>query len=126
MAIQVGHLLSNEPGFYLEGQWGIRIESVVVCKEVKVGLASARHSTSWLMVLPLPPQTRFDWGGQWLGFERLTRVPIQASLVDGHIMSPEQAAWLKQHNALVLQDVMPLLTRKEDDLARQWLKAACA
>jgi Xaa-Pro aminopeptidase len=34
--IKPGHIVSNEPGFYLEGEWGIRIESVVVCKEIEV------------------------------------------------------------------------------------------
>lgn len=71
-------------------------------------------------------QTRFDWGGQWLGFERITRVPIQSSLVDFGLMSPEQTRWLREHNREVLRDIMPLLTRKEDDLARKWLRATCA
>lgn len=34
--INPGHIVSNEPGFYLEGEWGIRIESVIVCKEIEV------------------------------------------------------------------------------------------
>ena len=34
--IKPGHIVSNEPGFYLEGEWGIRIESVIVCKEIEV------------------------------------------------------------------------------------------
>ncbi len=36
VTLEKGHMLSNEPGFYLEGQWGVRIESVLVCQEVEV------------------------------------------------------------------------------------------
>ena len=34
--LEPGHTISNEPGFYLEGKWGIRIESIITCKIVKV------------------------------------------------------------------------------------------
>lgn len=34
--LKPGHIVSNEPGFYLEGEWGIRLESVIVCKEIEV------------------------------------------------------------------------------------------
>jgi Xaa-Pro aminopeptidase len=42
--IEPGHIVSNEPGFYLEGEWGIRIESVVVCKQIDVSASLPRMS----------------------------------------------------------------------------------
>ncbi|GHJ86035.1 hypothetical protein NliqN6_2437 [Naganishia liquefaciens] len=99
-----GHLISNEPGFYLEGQWGIRTESVIICKPVK---------------------TRYDFGGTWLGWERITRVPIQTSLVDFELLSSEQKTWLKKHNETCRDDLMPLLTKKGDEAVRKWLKRSC-
>lgn len=47
-----GHLISNEPGFYLEGQWGIRTESVLICKPVKVRESHVIAKTAELMVSP--------------------------------------------------------------------------
>ncbi|KAJ9115292.1 hypothetical protein QFC20_001159 [Naganishia adeliensis] len=99
-----GHLISNEPGFYLEGQWGIRTESVLICK---------------------PAKTRYDFGGTWLGWERITRVPIQTSLVDFNLLSAEQRMWLKLHNEVCRDDLMPLLTLKGDERVRKWLKQTC-
>jgi Xaa-Pro aminopeptidase len=70
-------------------------------------------------------QTRYDWGGQWLGFERVTRVPIQTSLVDLDLMSKEQTRWLREHNKQVYDDLLPLLNRPGDEAARKWLKRTC-
>ena len=51
-----GEVISDEPGFYRDGEWGIRIENVVVCVEKAV---------------------RETWGdGKWLGFETVTMVPF--------------------------------------------------
>lgn len=100
--IRPGHVVSNEPGFYLEGEWGIRIESVVVCKEIK---------------------TRYNYDkSPWLGWERITRVPIQTDLVDYELMTQDEKTWLKEHNEQCKREVMPLLNRPGDEKARQWLE----
>jgi Xaa-Pro aminopeptidase len=49
-------------------------------------------------------------------------VPIQASLVDLLLLSKDEAQWLKDHNAQVIEEVMPLLNRTGDEKARKWLK----
>jgi Xaa-Pro aminopeptidase len=68
-------------------------------------------------------QTRYAFGqAPWLCWERVTRVPIQASLVDFTLLSKEEAQWLKDHNDLCIKEVMPLLNRTGDEKARKWLK----
>ncbi|KAI5481864.1 xaa-pro aminopeptidase [Pseudohyphozyma bogoriensis] len=95
-----GHVLSNEPGFYEEGSFGIRIESVVGVKEVT---------------------TRRAFGDKrWLGFERFTTVPIQSSFVDYSLLSPAERKWLRKHNKLCVQKLAPLVAG--DKRALKWLK----
>jgi Xaa-Pro aminopeptidase len=68
-------------------------------------------------------QTKYNFGtAPWLGWERVTRVPIQPSLVDFSLLSKEETQWLKDHNAQAIAEVMPLLTRTGDENARKWLK----
>ena len=68
--LQENMVCSNEPGYYEDGNFGVRIENLVVVKEVK---------------------TQFRFGGQtYFGFERLTLVPLQAKLMDPSIMTPKE------------------------------------
>lgn len=73
---QPGHITTIEPGFYKEGEWGIRTESVYLCKNVEV--SHGLHPqigclTAW--------QTMYDFGGKvWLGWERVTQVRAFPSL----------------------------------------------
>lgn len=94
-----GNITSNEPAYYEEGAFGIRIESVLLVRKV---------------------DTDRNFGGQWLGFERLTQIPIQASFVDHALLSKEEKRWLEGHNRECMKRVMPLLG--EDKRARKWLK----
>ncbi|GAA5868614.1 hypothetical protein JCM1840_005510 [Sporobolomyces johnsonii] len=96
-----GHVTSNEPAYYEVGAYGIRIESVIGVKEVK---------------------TRRDFGDRkWLGFERFTMIPIQSKLVDFSLLSPKEAKWLREHNRLCVEKVLPLV--KDDKRAVKWLKS---
>lgn len=98
--IQVGQIFSNEPGFYVEGQFGVRIESAVLVKHVK---------------------TDVEFGSpDWMGFERLTQVPIQKSLVDWELLSSREKQWLKSHNNSCKQAILPLI--QNDRRAVKWLK----
>ena len=61
-ALQIGNVISNEPGFYKDGSFGIRIENMVVVKEVK---------------------TPNNFGGKkFLGFDTVTRVPYCRKLIE--------------------------------------------
>lgn len=59
----------------LEGKWGMRIESALIVK-------------------PVRPKHNFN-GGVWLGFERLTCVPIQTRMVKDNMLTKEEKQWLK-------------------------------
>lgn len=62
---------------------------------------------------------------RWLGWERLTQVPIQSSLVDWSLMSKAEIRWLNDHNKSVEEAIMPQLTEDQDGPARDWLKRVC-
>lgn len=95
-----GNVVTNEPGFYNEGRWGMRIESALAVRRVR---------------------TRGEFNGPvWLGFERLTVVPIQTRMVKEGMLTKEEKQWLKDHNQRCFQLLSPLL--KEDKRALKWLK----
>lgn len=78
LPLEPGMILSNEPGYYKEGAFGIRIENLIVVEEAQ----------------PLP-------GGddrQFLGFETLTYVPIDRRLIVAEMLSHEERAWLDAYH----------------------------
>ncbi|KAI0266674.1 Creatinase/aminopeptidase [Gloeopeniophorella convolvens] len=95
-----GHILTNEPGYYRAGEFGIRIESVLVVRDVHT-----KHAD--------PDQT-------WLGFERLTCVPIQTRMVVEAMLSREEKEWLREHNRACLVALEGLL--RDDKRALKWLR----
>ncbi len=98
--LAAGMILSNEPGYYKAGEYGIRIENLVLVEERAVAGAEK----------------------DMLGFETLTFAPIDRTLVATDLLSDEERAWLDGYHAKVLALVGPQL--EGDVLA--WLKAACA
>ncbi|KAJ1947526.1 hypothetical protein GGF37_000291 [Kickxella alabastrina] len=98
---QHGMTITNEPGYYEDGSFGIRIENT--CLVVK-------------------KQTPFDYTGGpgFLTFEPVTMVPIQKSLVQVGLLTPDERAWLDAYHASVWASVSPLL--EEGSLAYEWLK----
>lgn len=95
-----GMILSNEPGYYEIGAYGIRIENLLLVRE-SPQKDSARH---------------------WLEFEVLTHTPIDRRLIDATLLTQEERHWLNQYHAIVQQKLLPLL---EDEL-HPWLKRSCA
>jgi len=98
VALQVGMICSNEPGYYKTGAYGIRIENLVVVKSVEVSGAE----------------------NEMLGFETLTLVPIDRALVVRESLTDEEASWLNAYHARVRAEIGPLL----DAQTRAWLDAA--
>ncbi|PRQ42195.1 putative hydrolase [Rosa chinensis] len=96
-SLQSGMIVSNEPGYYEDHAFGIRIENLLVVKEVDT-------------------PNRFGGIG-YLGFEKLTYVPIQAKLIDLSLLSGAEFDWLNDYHSQVWDKVSPLL----DGPARQWL-----
>ena len=108
-----GMVVSNEPGYYEDGQYGIRIENVVLCVE-----ADTPHC--------------FGHGGDpYLGFEPLTMVPLCAALIDERLLRADELAWVNDYHHRVRARMLPLLGRDsacasadtgaEDELALRWM-----
>jgi Xaa-Pro aminopeptidase len=100
-ALQPGMILSNEPGYYRTGAYGIRIENLQVVTAPT----------------PLPGGDR-----EMLGFETLTFAPIDRRLIEPALLDPAERAWLDAYHAEVLARIGP---RVEADV-RAWLEKACA
>jgi len=98
--LQAGMIISNEPGYYKTGEYGIRIENLVLVVEREVEGAEK----------------------DMLGFETLTFAPIDRRLIDVQMLEPEELVWLNCYHAHVLDKIGPTLSGA--DLA--WLQQACA
>ncbi|GBH31919.1 aminopeptidase P family protein [Sphingobium xenophagum] len=98
--LQAGMILSNEPGYYKTGEYGIRIENLVLVEDRAIAGAEK----------PM------------LGFETLTFAPIDRHLIALDLLSPDERAWVNAYHAKVLSVVGPQL----DDDAKAWLESACA
>ncbi|MDO9524811.1 MAG: M24B family metallopeptidase, partial [Gemmobacter sp.] len=100
--LEAGMILSNEPGYYREGAFGIRIENLIVVQDA-------------------PPLPGSD-ARTMLSFETLTFAPIDRRLILTGWLAPGERAWLDAYHAQVLEKIGPLVTGTTLD----WLKAACA
>ena len=98
--LQAGMILSNEPGYYKTGEYGIRIENLVLVEDRAIAGAEK----------PM------------LGFETLTFAPIDRHLIALDLLSPDERAWVDAYHAKVLSVVGPQL----DGDAKTWLESACA
>ncbi|MEX0759220.1 MAG: aminopeptidase P family protein [Tistlia sp.] len=100
VALRPGMIVSNEPGYYKEGAYGIRIENLVAVVE----------------------DARPDDEKPMLAFETLTLAPIDRSAIEPSLMSGEELAWLDAYHARVRKSLSPLLGEAD----RRWLESATA
>jgi Xaa-Pro aminopeptidase len=98
--LQAGMIISNEPGYYKTGEYGIRIENLVLVVEKEVA----------------------DAEKEMLGFETLTFAPIDRRLIVAEMLSPRELEWLNRYHAEVIEKIGPRLTGAD----REWLEQACA
>ncbi len=98
--LEPGMILSNEPGYYREGAFGIRLENLIVVQQA-------------------PP---LGDGRDQLCFETLTFAPFDRCLIRADRLSPDEHAWLDAYHAEVLAKLSPRLSAP----ARDWLAQACA
>ena len=94
-----GMTVTDEPGIYLEGKFGVRIENV-------------------LLVTP----TEEEACGQFMGFEVLTLCPYDFAAIDCRLLRSDEMHWIDAYHARVRNRLMPLLTH--DAEARKWLVEA--
>ncbi|QDC00042.1 aminopeptidase P family protein [Mesorhizobium sp. 8] len=96
-----GMMLSNEPGYYKEGAYGIRLENLI-------------------LVTPAEPVEGGDIAMH--AFETLTLAPFDRRLIKPHLLTRDELHWLDQYHARVLAEIGPML----DGETLAWLEAACA
>lgn len=90
-----GMITSDEPGIYLEGKFGVRLENLLVC--------AARQTNSY---------------GTFLGFESLTMVPFDRDAILWDTLSEKELRWLAAYHQKVYESLAPHLSEEE----RQWLR----
>jgi Xaa-Pro aminopeptidase len=98
--LQAGMIVSNEPGYYKTGEYGIRIENLVLVE----------------------PRAADGAEKPLLGFKTLTLAPIDRAVIDVAMLSTDEKAWLNGYHARVLAEIGPLVPA---DVAA-WLAEACA
>ena len=94
-----GMICSNEPGYYKTGEYGIRIENLVVVSE---------------------PKAMPDGERPMMGFETITLAPIDLNLVEPGLLTDGERIWLNAYHAWVFETLRPLL----DEETRAWLEHA--
>jgi Xaa-Pro aminopeptidase len=101
VALKPGMIVSNEPGYYRSGAFGIRIENLVI-------------------VEPRPQPEGAE--RELLGFETITRAPIDRRLIEPELLDPGERAWLDDYHARVRADLIELVGPETAD----WLIQATA
>jgi Xaa-Pro aminopeptidase len=98
--LQPGMIVSNEPGYYKTGAYGIRIENLVAVKDAEIAGADRRY----------------------LEFETLTLAPIDLNAIDVALLTDGEKGWLNAYHARVRETVAPQV----DAATRAWLDEANA
>lgn len=94
-----GNVLSNEPGYYEDGSFGIRIENIMMVKEV---------------------ETEHCFGDKpFLGFEHVTMVPYCQNLMETSLLTAEEKEWVNAYNAEILERTRGFF--ENDPLTMTWL-----
>ena len=97
--LEEGMLTSNEPGFYKTGEYGIRIENLVLVEQDK--------------------KTAY---GNFLKFNSVTLFPIDKNLIAYNLLTKREVDWLNNYHSTVYKNVSPFLNKKE----KAWMKEKCA
>jgi len=95
LPIEAGNVMSNEPGLYREGKYGIRIENLIACI----------------------PDIENEFG-KFLKFEVLTLCPIETKPIKVELLLPEEKDWLNNYHKTVFEKLSPLLAKDQ----KNWLK----
>ncbi len=98
LPVRAGQVITDEPGIYVSGKFGVRIENCLLCVP--------SHSTDF---------------GKFLAFEPLTLCPYDSALIVPEMLTSEEKAWLNTYHAIVCDRLMSLLT---DEAEKAWLQEA--
>lgn len=104
VSLAVGNVISNEPGYYEDGKFGIRIENMIMVKEV---------------------ETKHKFGDKpYLGFERVTMTPHCRKLVDASLLTEDEKTFINEYHQEVFDKTSKFF--EKDSLAMTWLKRETA
>ena len=101
--LEVGHIISDEPGIYRTGKWGIRTENLIT-------------------VIPAKRTAEATTEDEWLAFETLTLCFYDTSLIEMSMMTEDEIDWLNAYHVRVYKEIAPLLNADE----RAFLARKCA
>jgi len=123
--LKSGMVTSNEPGFYDDGNFGIRIENLLEIVDVKRGNDDIAAGVIKIADGDEPPakKQKTPEGKKFLKFAKLTMIPIQKNLIDIDLMTSAELDWLDAYHQEVLEKVVPLL--EEGSPAMDWLVKSC-
>ncbi|KAJ9244596.1 hypothetical protein DTO207G8_2339 [Paecilomyces variotii] len=100
VSLSPGNVISDEPGYYEDGKFGIRIENVIIAREV---------------------QTRNRFGDKaWLGFEHVTMTPLGRNLIERSLLTEAEIKWVNDYHEEVWEKTQHFF--EKDELTRTWLK----
>ena len=96
LPLRLGEIVSDEPGVYLEGQYGIRIETILLVTKICE-----------------------NGDGTFLGFEPLTFVPIDRNLIDPAYLTPQTLRVLNEYHRMTWEKISPFLSEEEQEWLRE-------
>ena len=100
--LEAGHIISDEPGIYRTGKWGIRTENLIT-------------------VIPAKQTKETTTEDEWLAFETLTLCFYDTNLIEMSMMMEDEIDWLNAYHVRVYKEVSPLLNEEE----REYLARKC-
>lgn len=100
--LEIGHIVSDEPGIYRTGKWGIRTENLIT-------------------VIPAKQTKETTTEDEWLAFETLTLCFYDTNLIEMSMMTEDEIDWLNAYHVRVYKEVSPLLNEEE----RKYLAKKC-
>ena len=101
--LEIGHIVSDEPGIYRTGEWCIRTENLIT-------------------VIPAERTEATTTDDQWLSFETLTLCFYDTALIDRSLMTPAEIDWINAYHQRVYNEIAPLLNAEE----AEYLAKKCA
>jgi len=102
-ALEIGHIISDEPGIYRTDKWGIRTENLITVIPAKQAKATTTED-------------------EWLAFETLTLCFYDTSLIEMSLMTEDEIDWLNAYHVRVYKEISPLLNNEE----KSYLAYKCA
>ena len=102
-ALEIGHIISDEPGIYRTDMWGIRTENLIT-------------------VIPAKQTKATTTNDEWLAFEILTLCFYDTSLIEISLMTEDEIDWINAYHVRVYKEISPLLNNEE----KSYLAYKCA